>query len=80
MEEATSVLKQLRLLLSNCGFRLTKFVSNVDCVLGDIPEEHKRLNLETAVALGLPWHIHSDTVSVEVEISPKEVTKREILR
>ena len=28
MEEATSVLKQLRLLLSNSGFRLTKFVSN----------------------------------------------------
>ena len=37
MEEATSVLKQLRLLLGNCGFRLTKFVSNFNCVLEDIP-------------------------------------------
>ena len=79
MEEATSVLKQLRLLLSNCGFRLTKFVSNFNCVLEDIPQEDTRLNLETTEVLGLPWHIHSDTLSVDVEISSKEVTGRGIL-
>ena len=79
MEEATSVLKQLRLPLSNCGFRMTKFVSNFKCVLEDIPQEDKRLNLETTEVLGLPWHIHSDTLSVDVEISSKEITRRGIL-
>ena len=61
VEKATSVLKQLRLLLSNCAFCLTKFESNFDCVLEDVPQEDKRLNLEMTEALGSPWHIHSDT-------------------
>ena len=78
MEEATAVLKQLHLLLSSCAFRLIKFASNFDCVPEDIPQEDKRLNLKTVEALGLPWHIHSDTIFVEVEISPKEVTRRGI--
>ena len=37
------------------------------------------MNLKTTEALGFPWLICSDTIFVEVEISPKEVTRRKIL-
>ena len=44
-------------------------------LIGIYLEGDKRLNLETTEALGFRRYIYSDTLSVEFEISTKEVTK-----
>ena len=69
------------------GFRLTKFVSNVPEVLKDLPNEDKKviesetLNLcQSETALGLPWNVQKDTLSLcNMSLKESKPTRRGIL-
>ena len=74
--------------LSGSSFQLTKFVSTSEKFLAKIPNDRKRPDLadnvvrgKTMSALGLPWHLEDDTLSIEYQAGPEETveTKRQLL-
>ena len=88
-ETAVRLVGQLRNLLAEGGFRLTKWVSNSREVLRSIPESErakgiKSLDLEYDYlpmerALGLLWDVETDTYQYNTMAKAKPVTKRGIL-
>ena len=91
-EEAIEVFNQLRILLSQHGFQLTKWISNSDEVFKAIPVDLKSIsnikqvevepNTEGSSVLGLQWTVTDDSLHVcrgtnkEVEAP---ITQRKIL-
>ena len=70
VEQATSLVDQLRRLLSRGGFRITKFLSNNKQVLDSIPpEDHAAaiddLQLPTHKTLGAFWNAETDQLEVK---------------
>ncbi|KAK3731436.1 hypothetical protein QZH41_013623, partial [Actinostola sp. cb2023] len=88
-EEAVRLVQELRQLLSNGGFHLTKWVSNSREVLRSVPECEwakgvKTLNLDRELlpaerTLGVLWRVESDTYGFDVHLEEKPLTRRGLL-
>ena len=86
IQEAAYVVTELRHLLNQRGFKLVKWISNVDEVLQDVPEEEKS---ESCLAfppdaqwqrtLGIRWQIASDSFKFRVADPKSVISKRSIL-
>ena len=87
IDQAVQLSSELKQLLAMGGFNLTKFISNSNEVLQQIPESDrskkvKDLSLDTPLserALGVYWDIDSDTLGYKLSIKDKPMTKRGIL-
>ena len=86
-KEEIKTLTDMRAILSQGGFNLTKWFSNNDNVMSTVLEQHrsksaKTLQLENSTAekvLGVYWEIGSDTFRMKVNIPDKPYTRRGIL-
>jgi len=84
---AVRLVQELTELLKKGGFRLTKWVSNSREVVESIPEKEratsvKNLDFEHLPierALGIQWHVSSDTFGFKITIKDKPATRRGIL-
>ena len=84
---AVRLVQELTELLKKGGFRLTKWVSNSREVVESIPEKEratsvKNLDFEHLPierALGIQWHVSSDTLGFKITIKDKPATRRGIL-
>jgi len=86
-EQAKEQVDELRRLLDDAGFHLTKFTSNSEEVMGSISENERAQvpqakglggDVENSV-LGLIWNHVADEFKFHVVIKPKEATRRGIL-
>lgn len=86
-QDAVQLSSELLQLLKNGGFRLTKWLSNSRKVVESIPESDraasvKDLNFDHTLierALGVQWHVTSDTFGFKIAIKDKPPTSRGIL-
>ena len=84
---AVTTAEQLRLLLSKCEFRLTKWLSNSRKVIETIPQsERSKLvkeigfgELPTERALGVLWNVQLNTLGFAIMVKNKPFTRRGIL-
>ena len=78
-------------LCAECGFRLTKFVSNMAEVLQSIPEADRRNGLKnidissgsdlpTERALGINWDIENDKLGFKANLGDKPYIRRGMLK
>jgi len=84
VEQAISLVDQLRRLLSSGGFRITKFLSNNKQVLDSIPpEDHAAAivdrQLPTHKTLGVFWNAETDQLEVKIDVQQKSCTRRGVL-
>ena len=87
VEEAVSLVKQLKGLVAQGGFNLTKWTSNSPTVLQEIPPEDqskkvKERTLDAPLedrALGVYWNVQDDQLGFQVQEMAKPLTKRGIL-
>lgn len=86
-QDGISLAKDLTNLLEKGGFRLTKWLSNSREVVESIPESEramsvKDLDFDHALierALGVQWHVASDTFRFKIVIMDRPPTRRGIL-
>ena len=88
-ESAVKLISQLQSACAEGGFNLTKFTSNSKQVLSALPPEHRskevqsidmsRNDIPMERALGMQWHIQSDSFKFSVDLPEKPVTRRGIL-
>jgi hypothetical protein len=88
-EEAVTLVKDLRSMLAEGGFRVTKFASNSKQVLESIPVDDRAkgirpLNLGSdslpfEKSLGLTWDLKQDLLTFLTSVKPKPVTRRGML-
>ena len=88
-EKAVTLVRELRDLCQEGGFRLTKWMSNSKEVLQSVPVEEraagaKDLDLQKEElpierVLGVCWIVESDTLGFQIKIKPHPMTKRGIL-
>ena len=84
---AVSLAQELTELLKKGGFRLTKWVSNSREVVESIPDKERATSaknldfehLSIKRALGIQWHVSSDTFGFKITIKDKPATRRGIL-
>ena len=75
ISEAKEVISQTTRCLKNCGFRLTKFVSNEPDVLAEISSDDKDETKEIIRVLGQKWNlITDDFVMFPLQQFPKDAT------
>ena len=88
VEEATLLCRELKQLLAEGGFNLTKWISNHDDVTSQIPKDDLAKSVTrremgeplSDKALGIHWQVEEDTFSFSTKsISNKPATKRGIL-
>ena len=83
VEDAKAVRKEVTALVAKGGFRLTKWRSNSDEVLMDIPEKERAYEgtlRKTENVLGCPWNPEIDTIGIRsVEAGPVS-TKRGVVQ
>ena len=85
--ESITLISELTSMLSNRGFRLTKWISNDRNVLNSVPESEKSPNLSSREfddlpyerALGIRWNVETDSLEFHVQIQKKPETRRGIL-
>ena len=85
VEEAITVIQQVKDLYSNGGFNLTKFIRNTTTVLKSIPDDSRRTvvkNEELATgclpedkALGVKWDTEKDTLGFTIKLVEKPSTR-----
>ena len=85
-DEAIMLVKQVKTLLANRGFNLTKWVSNSQRVLDTIPDEDKAPDAQISLdgeelerTLGVKWNVSEDSFTFEVAPKDKPMTRRGIL-
>ena len=86
-ENAIHVSSELSLLLKRGGFRLTKWLSNKHKVVESVPKSDRAASVRdldfdhTLVerALGVQWHVTSDTYGFKIARKDKPPTRRGIL-
>jgi len=85
-EDGEKIVKEVKDVLKEGGFNLTKFVTNDEILLQEIDEEDrakevKEFNKEViSKALGVRWDVKEDTLKVEVSTTEDEViTRRRML-
>ena len=85
--EAVSLRKELKEMLQNRGFELTKWVSNNENFLASVPEEDREKSVKSfqlgeslpeGSTLGLRWNIERDCFCFRVNVTSAK-TRREIL-
>ena len=84
---AIKLANDLRKMLSNRGFRLTKWLSNSRTVLYSVPESERSPNVSSFEfddlpcerALGIRWNVEADCIEFKVKIKEKPETRRGIL-
>ena len=84
---AVRLVDQLRRLLSNGGFRLTKWISNSRDVIESVPlseragsiKEVDLDNLPIERALGIQWDVQSDVFRFKIVVKDRPATRRGIL-
>ena len=76
IQEATSIIRDLRLVLSRGGFNLTKWISNSPEILNNVPPDHRALSSDEIrhtpkprKVLGVDWKLSRD----ELEFSPTKL-------
>jgi hypothetical protein len=86
VEQAIGHVQQLSRLLSIGGFRLTKWVSNSDQILSDVPGYERSAKVCSLTdgrmlerALGVKRNVDSDTFTFSVTDKDKPATRRGIL-
>jgi hypothetical protein len=83
--EALDVTARTCEVLAKGGFRLTKFVTNDEEILQQLPEKDRAsevkdfINASESKALGVKWNPKSDNMYFEVQVKASEVTRRKIL-
>ncbi|XP_078495514.1 uncharacterized protein LOC144750757 [Ciona intestinalis] len=84
--EAMRSMDQLRTALKLGGFRLTKWLSNDDCVLQSVPKEERSSAVSARIdgcvtdrVLGVQWCVSTDEFGFNVEVPKKPPTRRGIL-
>ncbi|MEL7343074.1 MAG: hypothetical protein AAGM67_21500, partial [Bacteroidota bacterium] len=85
--DAIQLSTEIRELLAMGGFRLTKWLSNDQEVLKEIPESERATSVKaldfdnnlSERALGVQWNIQPDTLGFNISIKDKPVTRRGIL-
>ena len=88
-EEATAFIQDLRGMLADGGFHVTKFASNSKHVLESVPVEERAKGIRTLnlgaddlpfeKALGLTWDLEEDVLTFIASIKTKPVTRRGML-
>jgi len=90
-QDAVSLMKGLRNILNNLlnrdGFRLPKWLSNSCEVIESIPESERAMSVKDfdfdhariERALGVQWHVASDTFRFKITIKDRPPTRRGIL-
>ncbi|KAK3727376.1 hypothetical protein QZH41_006038 [Actinostola sp. cb2023] len=84
-QEAIRLVDELRRLLAQGGFRLTKWVSNSRCVLDSIPKPERAGSVKTLDfdhvlierALGILWDVQPDTLGFKIAVKEKPATRRD---
>ena len=82
---AISLAKRIKYILSNGGFKLTKWLSNDRTVLDSIPESERTPKitsldkLPTEKTLGVIWNAENDTFRFEISLRDKSCTRRGLL-
>ena len=87
LDEVEKVTSDVRTVLKEGGFNLTKFISNNQQVLSGIPEEDKakeirskRLGEEvSSKVLGMHWDVSKDEFRISINVQHGELTKRKML-
>jgi hypothetical protein len=88
VEEAVRLAKELRDMLGQCGFNLTKWISNCPEVLQAVPPAHRAEGVTSLAlksgssverALGVLWDLNSDCFSYDINLKESPFTKRGIL-
>ena len=87
VDTAITLADQLSKLLQNGGFRLTKWVSNSKKVIESIPQSERAKSvkllgfdrLPSERALGIQWNIQTDRFEFDINVKPKDPTRRGIL-
>ena len=89
VEEAITVIQQVKDLCSNGGFNLTKFISSSITVLESIPDDSRRtavkneelvlVCLPDEKALGVKWDTEKDTLGFTIKLVEKPSTRRRLL-
>lgn len=87
VDTAITLADQLTKLLQNGGFRLTKWVSNSKKVIESIPQSERAKSvkmldfdhLPSERALGIQWNIQTDRFEFNINVKPKDPTRRGIL-
>ena len=84
-EEAVSSVEKVCSVLAKGGFRLTKFVTNDEDILRQIPEAERaaevkdfRYGVESR-ALGIKWNPRTDVMYFDVQLETGNVTRRKVL-
>ncbi|XP_064650125.1 uncharacterized protein LOC135501515 [Lineus longissimus] len=87
--KAVALIKELRKICQEGGFKLTKWLSNRRSVLDFVPTEErskgaKTLNLDeddlpTERTLGVTWQVETDSFSFQINIQDRQANRRGIL-
>ena len=82
IEDAKNVRREVTALVAKGGFRLTKWKSNAEAVLLDIPVEERASggSLRTENVLGCPWDPVTDSLNVRSFDAGTVCTKRGVVR
>ncbi|XP_072168900.1 uncharacterized protein [Diadema setosum] len=83
-DDAMSLVEDLRCLLAQGGFRLTKWLCNDRDVLASIPESERAESvlledLPAQRTLGILWDMETDSFKFEVQVKEKPATRRRVL-
>lgn len=88
---AIELQNELRNLLNETGFKLTKWISNDPQVLAAIPESERAIDIDSLdvnfcekdsdvkAALGVKWNVKNDTLGFSSNVAVKPYTRRGIL-
>ena len=87
-QEAQELRKELKQMLQNRGFELTKWISNSEKLLATIPEDDREKSVKTfeigevlpeGSTLGVKWNIENDAFCYKVNVKDGVNTRRQIL-
>ena len=87
VSEATNLVSELKMLVAEGGFNLTKWTSNSPEVVSKVPYSDRSKKAQERVldaltedrALGVCWRVHEDHLSFQVQRMDQPLTKRGIL-
>ena len=85
VEEAKKVVVDVKQVLQEGGFNLTKFVTNDEEVLATIKEEDRAKEIKelgedvVSKALGISWEVKQDVFKIKIDVKQEEVVTRKIM-
>ena len=85
VDEAKKIVEDVKHVLQEGGFNLTKFVTNDEEVLKMIKEEDRAKEIKefgeevVSKALGIRWEVGEDVFKIKVDVKEQEVTRKSML-